>query len=70
MTWSATRRNGADLTVILESPVRSGPAIRLVLDRPELRLENSFGEPLACASDLPSLLDAVEGGVAAARWWC
>ena len=36
----------------------------LVLDKRELRLENELGETLASASDLPALLDAVEGGVA------
>ncbi len=36
----------------------------LVLDTAELRLENELGETLASASDLPALLDAVEGGVA------
>ncbi len=35
----------------------------LVLDGPELRLENERGETLASASDLPALLDAVDGGV-------
>ncbi len=36
----------------------------LVLDEGEMRLENELGETLASASDLPALLDAVEGGVA------
>ena len=36
----------------------------LVLAEGELRLENELGETLASASDLPALLDAVEGGVA------
>ncbi len=36
----------------------------LVLAQGELRLENELGETLASASDLPALLDAVEGGVA------
>ncbi len=35
----------------------------LVLDNQEIRLENELGETLASASDLPALLDAVEGGV-------
>ena len=38
----------------------------LVLDEGELRLENELGETLASASDLPALLDAVEGGIAEA----
>ena len=36
----------------------------LVLAENEIRLENELGETLASASDLPALLDAVEGGVA------
>ena len=44
----------------------SGPWQRMlvVLGEGELRLENELGETLASASDLPALLDAVEGGVA------
>ena len=38
--------------------------MRLVLNEPELRLEDAAGEALAAASDLPALLDAVDGGVA------
>ena len=36
----------------------------LILENQEIRLENELGETLASASDLPALLDAVEGGVA------
>ena len=36
----------------------------LILENHEIRLENELGETLASASDLPALLDAVEGGVA------
>ena len=35
----------------------------LVLEQGDLRLENEQGETLASASDLPALLDAVEGGL-------
>ena len=43
---------------------RAWQRMMLVLDTTELRLENELGETLASASDLPALLDAVEGGVA------
>ncbi len=66
MTWSATRREGADFTVILEpqSRPRSWQRMRLVMDQPDLRLEDERGVQVASASDLPSLLDAIDGGVA------
>ncbi len=66
VTWSATRRDGADLAVILEPETasRAWQCMRLVLDAPELRLEDETGQALACASDLPALLDAMDGGLA------
>jgi len=42
----------------------------LVHDRHGFCLIDPLGELLASASDLPSLLDALDGGVAEAPRWC
>ena len=39
--------------------------MRLVVNEPDLRLEDARGEAMACASDLPAPLDAMDDGVAA-----
>ncbi len=66
MTWSASQHGGEDLTVVLEPHVRSRhwQRMRLVVNEPDLRLEDARGEAVACASDLPALLDAMDSGVA------
>ena len=66
MTWSASQCGGADLTVTLEPEgwSRHGQRMRLVVNEPGLRLEDARGEAVACASDLPALLDAMDSGVA------
>ena len=48
-------------------PPRPWQRMMLVLEKHEIRLENELGETLASASDLPALLDAVEGGIADER---
>ena len=65
LSWSAAHRAGASAAVML-TPVGHGrPWQRMLLawDDEELSLENELGETLASASDLPALLDAVDGGV-------
>ena len=66
LSWTAARseRGRAVLTLWPRDTGRPWQHMRLVLDEPDLRLENELGETLATASDLPALLDAVDGGVA------
>ena len=66
LSWSAARSTGGHAVMTLRSRHNGRPwqRMRLVVDEPELRLENELGETLATASDLPALLDAVDGGVA------
>ena len=57
----------ADGTMLLLEPAEARhPWQRMVLtaDDTGLRLEDELGEALAAASDLPALLDALDGGVA------
>ncbi len=65
LSWSAAHPVGDSAVMVLCPRDACGPWQRmmLVLDCPELRLENELGEMLASASDLPALLDAVDGGV-------
>ena len=65
LSWSAADRAGANAVVMLRPVGLSRPWRRMMLvwDGEELRLENEMGETLASASDLPALLDAVDGGV-------
>ena len=66
LSWSAANPAGDSAVMVLCPRDAGGPWQRmmLVLDCTELRLENELGEMLASASDLPALLDAVDGGVA------
>jgi hypothetical protein len=66
MTWSPAHSADGPPVMMLRARDDNRPWQRmmLVLDTSELRLENELGETLASASDLPALLDAVEGGVA------
>jgi hypothetical protein len=52
--------------MVLESrdPAAAWQRMLLVTEGAEMRLEDELGQPLACSSDLPALLDAVDGGVA------
>ena len=43
---------------------RPWQGMALVIGRRELRLQDEQGDTLASASDLPALLDALDGGVA------
>ncbi len=66
LSWSAAPPEG-ECSVMMLSPRDAGrpwQRMMLVLDDVELRLENELGETLASASDLPALLDAVDGGIA------
>ena len=64
MRWMPARARGGAPSLLLE-PVRSGlDAMLLVVGAKELRLLDVSGQELAAASDLPALLDAVDGGVA------
>ena len=44
--------------------VRPWQGMALVMGQRELRLQDELGDTLASASDLPALLDALDGGVA------
>ncbi len=64
MRWMPARACNGATSVLLES-ARSGlDAMLLEIDAKELRLLDASGQELAAASDLPALLDAVDGGVA------
>jgi hypothetical protein len=66
LSWQPVCADDGSLAVKLAS-VRApalGRDMLLVVGPDELRLLGAPGEPLAAASDLPSLLDAVDGGVA------
>jgi len=64
MTWLPGRpRNGAS-SVLLEPAGNGLDAMLLVLGAKEFRLLDAAGQELAAASNLQSLLDAVDGGVA------
>ena len=66
LSWSAAAAvDGCDVMMLTpRGPVRAWQRMVLIMDDSEFRLENEVGETLASASDLPALLDAVDGGVA------
>ena len=66
LRWTPAQPDGGVSTMLLEPRAARVPWQRmlLVFDEPDMRLENELGETLASASDLPALLDAVDGGVA------
>ena len=58
---------GAEQTVILFEPneaTRPWQRMKLILDDDGFRVCDELDDPLASASDLPALLDALDGGVA------
>ena len=63
MTWTAGRADGEVPALLLERPGRGADAMLLVVGATERRLLDAAGQELAVASDLPALLDAVDGGV-------
>ncbi len=66
LRWTPAHPAGGVAVLLLEPRAARTPWQRmlLVLDEPEMRLETELGEALASASDLPALLDAMDGGVA------
>ena len=66
MTWSAAQSltDAPAMALIPKDARRPWETMLLVLQRPEMRLENEMGETLASGTNLPALLDAVDGGVA------
>ena len=63
MTWAPGRPRAGTATVLLERSGRRADAMLLVVETAERRLLDADGQELAAASDLPALLDAVDGGV-------
>ncbi len=63
MTWIAGHAAGEAPTLLLERAGRGADAMLLVVAARERRLLDAAGQELATASDLPALLDAVDGGV-------
>ena len=63
MTWTAGQAGGDAPSLLLERPGRGADAMLLVVAATERRLLDAAGQELAVASDLPALLDAVDGGV-------
>ena len=66
LSWSAAHRTGAGAAILLRPAGFGRPWRRMMLvwDAGELRLEDEYGDTLASASNLPALLDAMDGGVA------
>ncbi len=66
LSWSPGRLvDGAPVMVLRPQQCgRPWQGMALIMGRPELRLEDEQGDTLASASDLPALLDALDGGVA------
>lgn len=66
LRWTPAQPIGGVAAMLLEPQISRVPWQRmlLVFDEPDMRLETELGETLASASDLPALLDAVDGGVA------
>ena len=66
MRWQPLRVDADGALLLLEPAVARHPWQRMVLtsDEAGFRLEDELGEALAAASDLPALLDALDGGVA------
>lgn len=65
LSWSPLQGDAGDDVMMLESGESRSGARRMFLFQKEgdFRLENAKGELLAKASDLPAVLDAVDGGV-------
>ena len=66
MRWQPLRTDADGTILLLEPAITRHPWQRMVLtaDEAGFRLEDELGEALAAASDLPALLDALDGGVA------
>ncbi len=64
IAWTPAAAHHAGAALWLLPSGRGAEAMMLVVDRAELRLLDAAGQELATASDLPALLDAVDGGVA------
>ena len=65
MRWSPARTEDGTPALMLERRGQPAAEAMLVLLHDDgFRLVNAAGEVLASASDLPSLLDALDGGVA------
>jgi len=66
MRWLALRADAAAAALLLEPWAATKPwqRMRLIAADDGLRLEDEAGDILASASDLPALLDALDGGVA------
>jgi hypothetical protein len=66
MRWQPLRVDADGAMLVLEPAVARHPWQRMVLtaDEAGLRLEDELGDALAAASDLPALLDALDGGLA------
>ena len=74
MRWSPLRADPGAIVVLLEPSVATRPWQRMHLLASDhvFLLEDEAGEALARASDLPALLDVLDGGVADTppRCWC
>jgi hypothetical protein len=71
MRWMPARTDDGSLALLLERRGQAlAEAMLIVLHDTGFWLLDSSGEILATASDLPALLDAVDGGVAESqrRW--
>jgi hypothetical protein len=64
IAWLPAAMSGTCPALWLTPPGRGTEAMLLVLGHAELRLHDAAGQELAAASDLPALLDALDGGVA------
>lgn len=66
MRWQPLRTGADGAMLLLEPSVARHPWQRMMLtaDDAGFRLEDELGDALAAASDLPALLDALDGGVA------
>jgi len=65
LCWHPLRRDADAATLLLEPLAARHPWQRMVLTEADdgYRLEDEIGQMLAAASDLPALLDALDGGV-------
>jgi len=65
MRWTPARSDdGAPALLLQRRGQPTADALLVVLDEDGFRLADTAGEVLASASDLPALLDALDGGVA------
>lgn len=66
MCWTALRVTAEAAVLLLEPLVAARPwqRMRLIATDQGYLLENEAGQALASASDLPALLDALDGGIA------